>query len=141
MLHFSEIRNLLTNSKKTLQNLLYFMCLYKKIYLLRRYIVHKCSKFWSPLMEHFIQHKPLTSEEWLSLLKKWKSCHRITNKTDLFDLLANARFIPKLCKKKCVVTVKYAGLLTHSTICFPYVKFCNFSIKCRKTQAKSVVFC
>ena len=45
-------------SSEMLQNLLYIM--YKKTHVV--YI--KYSKFWSVLLEHFVERKPLISEEW-----------------------------------------------------------------------------
>ena len=77
--HSSEIRGLRSTkcSSKTLQNLLYFM--YKKtrevffvFHFVQLYIftlwmpwsLSTFSKFWSVSLEHFVERKPLISEEW-----------------------------------------------------------------------------
>ena len=60
--HSSQIRGLRSTkcSSETLQNLLYFM--YEKTHVVFLYI--KYSKFWSVLLEHFVEHKHLIFEEW-----------------------------------------------------------------------------
>ena len=83
--HSSELRGLRSTkcSSETLQNLLYFM--YQKthvvfsfsfratlyFYLMNALVYVEYTKFWSVSLEHFVERKPLISEEWSGNTWMW----------------------------------------------------------------------